>query len=76
VKVSILDVYLSVLEGVIQVAKYINITKVFYVIVNNIKAIPVGKTLRWAVVAQAFNPKTQEAEAGAFLSLRPAWSTK
>jgi hypothetical protein len=35
----------------------------------------------WAmpdVVAHAFNPSTQEAEAGAggFLSLRPAWSTK
>jgi hypothetical protein len=29
----------------------------------------------WAVVAQAFNPSTGEAEAGGFLSLRPAWST-
>jgi hypothetical protein len=29
-----------------------------------------------AVVAQAFNPSTQEAEAGGFLSSRPAWSTK
>ena len=28
------------------------------------------------VVAQAFNPRTQEAEAGGFLSLRPVWSTK
>jgi hypothetical protein len=27
-----------------------------------------------AVVAHAFNPSTQEAEAGGFLSLRPAWS--
>jgi hypothetical protein len=27
-------------------------------------------------VAHAFNPSTQEAEAGGFLSLRPAWSTK
>jgi hypothetical protein len=27
------------------------------------------------VVAHAFNPSTQEAEAGGFLSLRPAWST-
>jgi hypothetical protein len=28
------------------------------------------------VVVQAFNPRTREAEAGEFLSLRPAWSTK
>jgi hypothetical protein len=28
------------------------------------------------MVAHAFNPGTQEAEAGGFLSLRPAWSTK
>jgi hypothetical protein len=29
-----------------------------------------------AVVAHAFNPSTWEAEAGGFLSSRPAWSTK
>jgi hypothetical protein len=29
-----------------------------------------------AVVAHAFNPSTREAEAGRFLSLGPAWSTK
>jgi hypothetical protein len=29
-----------------------------------------------AVVAQAFNPSTSEAEAGRFLSSRPAWSTE
>jgi hypothetical protein len=29
-----------------------------------------------AVVAHAFNPTTQEAEAGGFLSSRPSWSTK
>jgi hypothetical protein len=29
-----------------------------------------------SVVAQAFNPSTQEAEAGEFLSSRLAWSTK
>jgi hypothetical protein len=28
------------------------------------------------VVAHIFNPSTQEAEAGGFLSSRPAWSTK
>jgi hypothetical protein len=29
-----------------------------------------------AVVVQAFNPNTWEAEAGRFLSSRPAWSTE
>jgi hypothetical protein len=29
-----------------------------------------------AVVVHAFNPSTWEAEAGGFLSLRPAWSTE
>jgi hypothetical protein len=29
-----------------------------------------------AVVVHAFNPSTWEAEAGGFLSLRPAWSSK
>jgi hypothetical protein len=28
------------------------------------------------VVAHAFNPSTWEAEAGRFLSLKPAWSTE
>jgi hypothetical protein len=28
------------------------------------------------MVAHAFNPSSWEAEAGRFLSLRPAWSTK
>jgi hypothetical protein len=28
------------------------------------------------VVAHAFNPSTREAEAGGFLSSRPAWSIK
>jgi hypothetical protein len=28
------------------------------------------------MVAHTFNPSTWEAEAGGFLSLRPAWSTK
>jgi hypothetical protein len=30
----------------------------------------------WAVVVHAFNPSTWEAEAGGFLSWRPAWSTE
>jgi hypothetical protein len=33
-------------------------------------------TTSQVVVAHAFNPSTQEAEAGGFLSSKPAWSTK
>jgi hypothetical protein len=37
---------------------------------NAIKIIQTG----WVVVVHAFNPSTWEAEAGRFLSSRPAWS--
>jgi hypothetical protein len=39
---------------------------------------PSTKEYTWkpGVVAHTFNPSTQEVEAGGFLSLRPAWSTK
>ena len=33
------------------------------------------KSSSWAEVTHAFNPSTREAEAGRFLSLKPAWST-
>jgi hypothetical protein len=37
---------------------------------------PHNKTVSRVVVAHAFNPSTWEAEAGRFLSSRPAWSTE
>jgi major histocompatibility complex class I len=39
--------------------------------------VPCYKTgVQPGVVAHAFNPSTREAEAGGFLSSRPAWSTE
>lgn len=34
-----------------------------------------SKLVSWVVVAQTFNPSTQEADIGGSLSSRPAWST-
>jgi major histocompatibility complex class I len=39
------------------------------IVISNNKVVP-------GMVAHAFNAYTQEAEAGRFLSSRPAWSTK
>jgi hypothetical protein len=47
-----------------------NVLKKFSInIMRNVISKPV-------VVADAFDPSTREAEAGRFLSSRPAWSTK
>ena len=36
----------------------------------------IKKKIGWAMVVHTFNPSTLEAEAGRFLSYRPAWSTE
>jgi hypothetical protein len=43
---------------------------------HNDKCISKKEACGRAVVAHAFNPSTWEAEAGRFLSSRPAWSTE
>jgi hypothetical protein len=45
---------------------------------KRLKGEPKDKKLGWsrAVVVHTFNPSTWEAEAGGFLSSRPAWSTE
>jgi hypothetical protein len=45
-------------------------------LVNIITKLLIMSFLELGMVAQAFNPSTWEAEAGEFLSSRPAWSTK
>jgi hypothetical protein len=54
------------------------LTNVYYVAIKNISEKTKNKKtdLKLGVVAHAFNPSTREAEAGGFLSSRPAWSTK
>jgi major histocompatibility complex class I len=42
----------------------------------NISHLSNRKTLEPGVVVHTFNPSTREAEAGRFLSSRPAWSTE
>jgi hypothetical protein len=41
-----------------------------------LKNVMIQTKASWVVVAHAFNPSTWEAEAGGFLSSRPAWSTE
>jgi len=50
--------------------------KLFFFFFKATAARFVKSVLEPGMVAQVFNPSTWEAEAGGFLSSRPAWSTK
>jgi hypothetical protein len=54
--------------------------KIFFIIISFAKytkwLLVKIQTSELDMVVHAFNPSTWEAEAGGFLSLRPAWSTK
>jgi hypothetical protein len=68
-----------------QTEKEIREMTLFTIVTNNIKYLGVTltkqvkdcmiRTSKPGVVAHAFNPSIQEAEAGRFLSSRPDWST-
>jgi hypothetical protein len=51
-------------------------TWIIYMNICEEKIIHTKLIIKPGMVAQAFNPRTREAEAGRFLSSRPAWSTK
>jgi hypothetical protein len=53
--------------------KEINVAKVLKVLSPAVCQKDLGSQ---AVVVHTFNPSTREAEAGRFLSSKPAWSTK
>jgi hypothetical protein len=55
--------------------KWMDLEDIILSDVTQISKIQFAKHSR-AVVAHAFNPSSWDAEAGGFLSLRPAWSTK
>jgi hypothetical protein len=57
----------------VQVAKFVG--PCFTSFLFNLESFLI-KNLKPGLVAHAFNPSTREAEAGGFLSLRPAWSTE
>jgi hypothetical protein len=46
------------------------------VMARNVPGLVLENVWELGMVAHAFNPSTQEAEAGEFLSSRPAWSTE
>ena len=49
---------------------------IYYNVIKTNKILNLKIIKEPGVVAHAFNPSTREAEAGGFLSSRPAWSTE
>jgi major histocompatibility complex class I len=62
-------ILLFILQG--HLKRILKESQTFY-----IKLLYKSNFISWAVMVHAFNPSTWEAEAGGFLSSRPAWSTK
>jgi hypothetical protein len=65
-------------EGYIHISQWTSLKHIFerHVLKFQTRAIHVKLFLKPGMVVHAFNPSTQEAEAGGFLSSRPSWSTK
>jgi hypothetical protein len=70
VYIILLHAYLYIFFGKVSI-------HIFYpLLIKVFITVEFKSTLCQAVVAHAFNPSIWEAEAGRFLSLRPAWSTE
>jgi hypothetical protein len=64
-----------ILYGKIHIVPIFNLAILFQPCVTVTRVVK-SQSLGLGVVAHTFNPSTWEAEAGGFLSSRPAWSTK
>jgi hypothetical protein len=71
---SIIDCKLSRGNKLALVMDFVVAESVGFLVLKNI--LHLKNTSSQAVIVHAFNPSTWEAEAGRFLSSRPAWSTE
>ncbi|XP_076785766.1 biogenesis of lysosome-related organelles complex 1 subunit 6 isoform X2 [Arvicanthis niloticus] len=73
---SMLDINALFTEAKHYHAKLVSIRREMLTLHERTSKLKLDMTSCRAVVAHVFNPSTWEAEAGRFLSSRPAWSTK